>query len=64
MVYLARLTRTAGYFLLGDSINTTITLVTTLQATSVTYNTLTLTYLLIVGIFAQVSSKISSSILI
>ncbi|KAK5991136.1 Autophagy-related 22-like protein [Cladobotryum mycophilum] len=43
----------AGYFLLGDSLNTTVTVVSTLQNEVVTYNTLTLTYLLIVGIVAQ-----------
>lgn len=42
-----------GYFLLGDSLNTTVTVVATLQNTVVAYNTLTLTYLLIVGIAAQ-----------
>ena len=42
-----------GYFLLGDSLNTTVTVVGTLQNTVVQYNTLTLAYLYIVGIFAQ-----------
>lgn len=42
-----------GYFLLGDSLNTTVTVVATLQNTVVEYNTLTLTYLLLVGIAAQ-----------
>ncbi|KAF2419907.1 UMF1 family MFS transporter [Tothia fuscella] len=42
-----------GYFLLGDSLNTTVTVIATLQNTVVSYNTLTLTYLLIVGITAQ-----------
>ncbi|KAL9110323.1 MAG: hypothetical protein Q9227_005054 [Pyrenula ochraceoflavens] len=42
-----------GYFLLGDSLNTTVTVIATLQNTIVSYNTLTLTYLLIVGITAQ-----------
>ncbi|KAI1608700.1 UMF1 family MFS transporter [Exophiala viscosa] len=42
-----------GYFLLGDSLNTTVTVIATLQNTVVSYNTLTLTYLLIVGIAAQ-----------
>lgn len=44
-----------GYFLLGDSLNTTVTVVSTLQNSIVAYNTLQLTYLLIVGIAAQVS---------
>lgn len=43
----------AGYFLLGDSLNTTVTVISTLQNSVVSYNTLTLTYLLIVGIFTQ-----------
>lgn len=43
----------AGYFLLGDSLNTTVTVIATLQNQIVSYNTLTLTYLLIVGIVAQ-----------
>lgn len=42
-----------GYFLLGDSLNTTVTVIGTLQNQVVSYNTLTLTYLLIVGIVAQ-----------
>ncbi len=42
-----------GYFLLGDSLNTTVTVVGTLQNEIVAYNTLQLTYLLIVGIAAQ-----------
>lgn len=42
-----------GYFLLGDSLNTTVTVIATLQNTVVSYNTLKLTYLLIVGIAAQ-----------
>jgi hypothetical protein len=45
--------RTAGYFLLGDSLNTTVTVIGTLQSEIVAYNTLQLTYLLIVGIAAQ-----------
>jgi MFS-type transporter involved in bile tolerance (Atg22 family) len=45
----------AGYFLLGDSLNTTVTVIATLQNSIVAYNTLQLTYLLIVGIAAQVS---------
>lgn len=43
----------AGYFLLGDSLNTTVTVIATLQNEVVSYETLTLTYLLIVGIVAQ-----------
>ncbi|KAJ3529559.1 hypothetical protein NM208_g9702 [Fusarium decemcellulare] len=43
----------AGYFLLGDSLNTTVTVIATLQNQVVSYDTLTLTYLLIVGIVAQ-----------
>lgn len=43
----------AGYFLLGDSLNTTVTAIGTLQNEVVSYNTLTLTYLLIVGLVAQ-----------
>lgn len=46
---------TTGYFLLGDSLNTTVTVIATLQNSIVAYNTLQLTYLLIVGIAAQVS---------
>jgi MFS-type transporter involved in bile tolerance (Atg22 family) len=42
-----------GYFLLGDSLNTTVTVIGTLQNQVVSYDTLTLTYLLIVGIVAQ-----------
>ncbi|KAK5072768.1 hypothetical protein LTS08_008249 [Lithohypha guttulata] len=42
-----------GYFLLGDSLNTTVTVIGTLQNSVVAYNTLTLTYLYIVGITAQ-----------
>lgn len=42
-----------GYFLLGDSLNTTVTVIATLQNEIVAYQTLTLTYLLIVGIAAQ-----------
>lgn len=45
----------AGYFLLGDSLNTTVTVIATLQNTIVSYNTLTLTYVLIVGIAAQLA---------
>ena len=42
-----------GYFLLGDSLNTTVTVVATLQNTVVEYDTLKLTYLFLVGIAAQ-----------
>ncbi|KAK4966087.1 hypothetical protein LTR66_012045 [Elasticomyces elasticus] len=42
-----------GYFLLGDSLNTTVTVIATLQNSIVAYNVLELTYLLIVGIAAQ-----------
>ncbi|PLB47951.1 autophagy-related protein Atg22B1 [Aspergillus steynii IBT 23096] len=42
-----------GYFLLGDSLNTTVTVISTLQNSVSSYNTLNLTYLLIVGIAAQ-----------
>ncbi|KAL8715075.1 MAG: hypothetical protein Q9220_001032 [cf. Caloplaca sp. 1 TL-2023] len=42
-----------GYFLLGDSLNTTVTVIATLQNTIVEYDTLTLTYLFLVGIAAQ-----------
>ncbi|KAG6058234.1 hypothetical protein E4U32_004709 [Claviceps aff. humidiphila group G2b] len=42
-----------GYFFLGDSLNTTVTVISTLQNEVVSYNTLTLTYLLLVGIVAQ-----------
>ncbi|KIW89364.1 uncharacterized protein Z519_10218 [Cladophialophora bantiana CBS 173.52] len=42
-----------GYFLLGDSLNTTVTVIATLQNSVISYSTLTLTYLLIVGIVAQ-----------
>ena len=44
-----------GYFLLGDSLNTTVTVIATLQNTVVSYHTLELTYLLIVGIAAQLA---------
>jgi hypothetical protein len=44
-----------GYFLLGDSLNTTVTVIATLQNTVVLFSTLTLTYLLIVGIAAQLA---------
>lgn len=52
-----RLTLRVGYFLLGDSLNTTVTVIGTLQNTIVAYNTLQLTYLLIVGIAAQALGK-------
>jgi MFS-type transporter involved in bile tolerance (Atg22 family) len=42
-----------GYFLIGDSLNTTVTVISTLQNQVVAYDTLKLTYLLIVGIVAQ-----------
>lgn len=42
-----------GYFLLGDSLNTTVTVIATLQNSLVEYSTLTLTYLFLVGIAAQ-----------
>jgi MFS-type transporter involved in bile tolerance (Atg22 family) len=42
-----------GYFLLGDSLNTSVTVIATLQNSVVAYNTLQLTYLLLVGIAAQ-----------
>ncbi|KAG9231206.1 putative autophagy protein [Amylocarpus encephaloides] len=42
-----------NYFLLGDSLNTTVTVIATLQNSIIAYNTLQLTYLLIVGIAAQ-----------
>ena len=42
-----------GYFLLGDSLNTTVTVIGTLQNETVAFNSLQLTYLLIVGIAAQ-----------
>jgi len=36
-----------GYFLLGDSLNTTVTVIATLQNEIVEYNTLQLTYILV-----------------
>ncbi|KAI4252629.1 MAG: hypothetical protein LQ352_004179 [Teloschistes flavicans] len=42
-----------GYFLLGDSLNTTVTVIATLQNEIVAYDTLELTYLFLVGIAAQ-----------
>jgi F0F1-type ATP synthase assembly protein I len=53
----------AGYFLLGDSLNTTVTVIATLQNSIVAYNTLELTYLLIVGIAAQVGLLSQCSVL-
>lgn len=47
MIYLV------GYFLLGDALNTTVTVIATLSYQIVAYDTLTLTYVLIVGIVAQ-----------
>ncbi|CAO3697182.1 unnamed protein product [Umbelopsis ramanniana] len=41
------------YFLMGDTLNTTVTVVGTLQNSIVAYSTLQLTLLLIVGIFAS-----------
>lgn len=41
------------YFLMSDVLNTTVTVISTLQYDIVSYDTLTLTYLLIVGIFTQ-----------
>lgn len=41
------------YFLLSDCLNTTVTVISTLQYSIVSYSTLQLTYLLIVGIFTQ-----------
>lgn len=42
-----------GYFLLGDSLNTSVTVISTLQNAVVSYSTLDLTYLLLVGIAFQ-----------
>lgn len=42
-----------GYFLHGDSLTTTVTVIATLQNSVVEYDILTLTYLLLVGIAAQ-----------
>lgn len=42
-----------GYFLLGDCLNTTVTVIATLQNSIVAYNTLELAYLFLVGIAAQ-----------
>ncbi|KZT51390.1 MFS general substrate transporter [Calocera cornea HHB12733] len=41
------------YFLMGDALNTTVTVIGTIQNEIVYYSTLQLTYLLIVGIFTQ-----------
>ncbi|KAL5523302.1 hypothetical protein ACEPAF_1569 [Sanghuangporus sanghuang] len=41
------------YFVMGDVLNTTVTVIATLQNSVVSYSTLQLTLLLIVGIFAQ-----------
>ncbi|KAI5122904.1 hypothetical protein M0805_007582 [Coniferiporia weirii] len=43
----------AFYFIMGDVLNTTVTVIGTLQNSVVSYSTLQLTYLLIVGIVAQ-----------
>ncbi|KHN99595.1 Major facilitator superfamily domain, general substrate transporter [Metarhizium album ARSEF 1941] len=43
-----------GYFFLGDSLTTSVTVVLTLQNQVVSYNTLTLTYLLLVNVVCQV----------
>ena len=48
-----------GYFLLGDSLNTTVTVIATLQNAIVAYNTLELTYLLHVGIAAQAVGELN-----
>lgn len=53
----SKLDASEGYFLLGDSLNTTVTLISTLQNDAVSFNTLHLTYLLLVGIASQVSSE-------
>lgn len=53
-----------GYFLLGDSLNTTVTVIGTLQNEIVAYNSLQLTYLLIVGIAAQAVGKKACVILL
>ena len=42
-----------GYFLLGDSLNTTVTVIATLQNTVIEYDSLELTYIIMVGIAAQ-----------
>lgn len=43
-----------GYFFLGDSLNTSVTVIYTLQNQVVSYNTLTLTYLLLLNVVCQV----------
>ncbi|KAG8529850.1 uncharacterized protein KY384_005331 [Bacidia gigantensis] len=43
----------SGYFLLGDSLNTTVTVLATLQNELAGYDPITLTYLLLVGIGTQ-----------
>jgi hypothetical protein len=43
----------AGFFVLSDSLNTTVTVIATLQNSVVAYDALTLNYLFIVGIAAQ-----------
>ncbi|KAI9653669.1 MAG: hypothetical protein M1831_005697 [Alyxoria varia] len=42
-----------GYFLLGDCLNTSVTVIQTLQNSVAEYSTLSLTYLLLVGIASQ-----------
>jgi MFS-type transporter involved in bile tolerance (Atg22 family) len=42
-----------GFFILSDALNTTVTVVATLQNSVVSYNTLKLNYLLLVGIATQ-----------
>lgn len=42
-----------GFFVLSDSLNTTVTVVATLQNSVVSYSALTLNYLFIVGIASQ-----------
>lgn len=44
-----------GFFVLSDSLNTTVTVVATLQNSVVSYDVLTLNYLFIVGIAAQLA---------
>ena len=43
----------SGFFVLSDALNTTVTVVATLQNSVVAYNTLTLNYLLLLGIATQ-----------
>ncbi|KAF8318364.1 MFS general substrate transporter [Clavulina sp. PMI_390] len=45
------------YFLLGDVLNTTVTVIGTLQNSLVVYSTLQLTYLLLVGIATQMKGR-------